>query len=78
MLNHYSFESLNKFVKLKKIMISRKHEQLMTGGYIGKINHPSGPCMPGSRRIFVNVKVIYIHAKKCRKIVSKNELEILI
>ena len=56
MLNHYSFESLNKFVKLKKIMISRKHEQLMTGGYIGKINHPSGPCMPGSRRIFVNVK----------------------
>ena len=31
MLNHYSFESLNKFVKLKKIMISRKHEQLMTG-----------------------------------------------
>lgn len=37
-------------------MISRKHEQLMTGGYIGKINHPSGPCMPGSRRIFVNVK----------------------
>lgn len=56
MLDNYSFHSLDKFVILRKILISRKHEQLMTGGYIGKMNHPSGPCIPGSRRIFVNVR----------------------
>ena len=37
-------------------MILRKNEQLQTGGYMGKVNHPSGPCIPGGRRIFVNVK----------------------
>ena len=56
MLDNYSFKSLNKFVKLRKIMILRKNEQLQTGGYMGKVNHPSGPCIPGGRRIFVNVK----------------------
>ncbi len=45
---------VSKFVYGNKYRIISRYEQIRKTTFIGKQNHPSGPCVPGSRRVFVN------------------------
>jgi len=55
MLERLDISYVSKFHQTYKAVLIKKHEQLTSGGGIGSVNHHSGPCVPGGRRVFVNV-----------------------
>lgn len=56
MLGKLDEEDVSKLVLVKRSFIYDRYNQIIKKAEIGNICHPSGPCIPGTRRLFVNVE----------------------
>lgn len=55
MLGKLNKEDVSKLVLLRAKYIIEKYQQIIKKAEIGSICHHNGPCIPGTRRLFVNV-----------------------
>lgn len=56
MLGKLDEEDVSKLVLLKRNFIYERYHQITKKSEIGDTCHPGGPCIPGTRRLFVNVQ----------------------
>ncbi|TGY91100.1 Cys-rich peptide radical SAM maturase CcpM [Petralouisia muris] len=56
MLGKLDEEDVSKLVLVKRSFIYERYHQITKKAEIGDTCHPGGPCIPGTRRLFVNVQ----------------------
>lgn len=56
MLGKLDEEDVSKLVLVKRSFIYERYRQIIKKAEIGNTCHPGGPCIPGTRRLFVNVQ----------------------
>jgi len=56
MLNKLDVEDISKLVLLKRKFIYERYNRIIKKNKLGSTCHHSGPCIPGTRRLFVNVQ----------------------